>query len=63
MDSTTVHHLNQAHLAEMHRQAGRDALGRAGHEGRRLARPAFAAPGPLTILTRWTNHLRGRPAS
>ena len=63
MDPTTVYHLNQAHLAELHRQAGRDALGRAGREGHRPGRPAFTAPGPLAMLTRWTNYLRGVSAS
>jgi len=63
MDPTTVYHLNQAHLTELHRQAGRDVLAGAGREGRRPGRPVLTALGPLTMLTRWTNHLRGVSAS
>jgi hypothetical protein len=53
MDPVIVYHLGQARLAELHRQARRDALARAARLARRPAGPA-----PLAVLARWA----GRPA-
>jgi hypothetical protein len=57
MNPTIVYDLGHARLAEMHRQARRDALGRAANTRCRPDRPARPAPGPLAVLTRWTGRL------
>ena len=54
MQHTTVQALGQARLAELHRQAERDALARAARRVHRARtrRPGHRAPGILTALTR-----------
>jgi hypothetical protein len=54
MNPTTVYHLGHARLAEMHRQAQRDALARA---VRQMRRPATAVTTRPALLTRWAHRL------
>lgn len=54
LDPTILYHLGHARLDEMHRQAQRDALVRAMRQTRR---PADAATGRPTALTRWVHRL------
>ena len=54
MQPTTVQALGQARLAEWHRQAQRDALGRAARQARHAARQQSGnhRPGLLAAVTR-----------
>lgn len=57
MDPTITYHLGQARLAEIHRQAERDALATALRRSRRQARRDAAAATRPAALTRWTHRL------
>jgi hypothetical protein len=63
MQHTTVQALGRAHLAELHRQAQRDALARAARQARRARRQqsGHRATGILAAVTAWAR--RSRPAS
>lgn len=54
MDPTTVYHLGHVRLAELHRQAERDALIRAARRARRHE-PGHRAPGLLAVAARWAH--------
>jgi len=56
---TTVQALGQARLAEMHRQAQRDALARTA----RRQHSTTHAPGLRATLTRWARRLGPAPGS
>jgi hypothetical protein len=58
MQPTTIQHLGQARLAELHHQAQRDALARAAHQARRTRRqPGGHRPVLLAVVTRWARRL------
>jgi hypothetical protein len=63
MQHTTVQALGQARLAELHRQAHRDALARAARQARRVRRQqsGHRGPGILSAVTAWAR--RPRPAA
>lgn len=63
MHHTTVQALGQARLADLHRQAQRDALARAARRARRARRQysAHLAPGLVAALIRRARR-RPRPA-
>ena len=62
MMHTTAQALGRAHLAELHRQARRDALARAARRGRRQE-PRHRAPGILARVTAWAHRPRPAPES
>jgi hypothetical protein len=65
MQPTTIQHLGQARLADLHHQAQRDALARAARHARRASRPQSGGHGPgiLAALTAWTRRPRPEPES
>ena len=65
MQHTTVQALGRAHLAELHRQAQRDALARAARKARRARRrePGHRTPGILAAVTAWAHRPRPAPES
>jgi hypothetical protein len=65
MQPTTVQHLGQARLAELHHQAQRAALARAGRQARRARRqqPGQHTPGLLATLTGRARRPRPAPES
>jgi DNA-binding TFAR19-related protein (PDSD5 family) len=62
MQHTTVQALGRAHLAELQRQAQRDALARAARQARRQ-RSGHRAPAILTVMTAWARRPRPAPES
>jgi hypothetical protein len=62
MMHTTAQALGRARLAELHRQAQRDALATAARQARRAGRqqPGHRTPGILAAVTAWAH--RSRPA-
>jgi hypothetical protein len=52
MDPTMIQHLGQVRLAELHRQAQRDALARAARRSRQRAHPHSALSQAGTRLSR-----------
>jgi hypothetical protein len=62
---TTVQHLGQARLAELHHQAQRDALARAARQARRARRRQSGGhrPGFLAAITRWARRPETAPGS
>ena len=62
MMHTTAQALGRAHLADLHRQAQRDALARTARKARRTRRqePGYRTPGILNSVTAWAR--RPRPA-
>jgi hypothetical protein len=52
-----VYDLGHIRLAEMHRQAERDALARSVRRARRAARSARATAGRPATLSRWAHRL------
>jgi hypothetical protein len=56
MDPSTVYHLGHVRLAELHRQAERDALVRAARRARRH-QSGHRAPGLLAVVARWSRRL------
>ena len=65
MQYTTVQYLGRARLAELHRQAQRDALARAARWGHRTRQQHFThlAPGLLAVVTRWAQRSGLAPRS
>ena len=65
MMHTTAQALGRAHLAELHRQAKRDALARAGRQARRARRqePGHRTPRILAAVTAWAHRSRPTPES
>ena len=65
MMHTTAQALGRAHLAELHRQAQRDALARAARQARRARRqePGHRAPGILNAVAAWVRRPRPAPES
>ena len=65
LHETTVRALGQAWLAELHRQAERDALVRAARQARRARRQqsGYRAPGVLAALAAWARRPRPEPES
>ena len=65
MMHTTAQALGRAHLAELHRQAQRDALARASRQARRARRqePGHRTPGILAAVTVWARRPRPAPES
>lgn len=59
MMHTTAQALGRAHLAELHRQAQRDALARRA----RRQEPRHRAPGILAAVTAWAHRPRPAPES
>ena len=62
MQHTTVQALGRAHLAELHRQAQRDALARAARKARGQ-QSGHRAPGILAAMTAWARRPRPTPES
>jgi hypothetical protein len=62
MMHTTAQALGRAHLAELHREARRDALARAARRARRQE-PRHRARGILTAVTAWAHRPRPAPES
>ena len=62
MMHTTAQALGRAHLAELHRQAQRDALARAACQAARQ-HSGHRAPGILAAVTVWARHPRPTPES
>ena len=62
MHHTTVQALGRVHLAELQRQAQRDALARAGRQARRQ-QSGHRAPGILAAVTVWARRPRPTPES
>ena len=62
MMHTTAQALGRAHLAELHRQAQRDALARAARKARRQ-QAGHRAPGILSVATAWARRPRPAPGS
>jgi len=62
MMHTTAQALGRAHLAELHRQARRDALARAARQARRQE-PGHRVPGLLNSVTAWARRPRPAPES
>ena len=62
---TTAQALGRAHLAELHRQAQRDALARAARQADRARRqePGQRKPGILAAVTAWAHRSRPAPKS
>lgn len=62
MHYTTAQSLGRARIADLHRQARRDALARAARQARRARRQRSGqgGPGVGTVVTAWTR--RPRPA-
>jgi hypothetical protein len=60
MMHTTAQALGRAHLADLHRQAQRDALARAARQARRARRqePGHRASGILNSVTAWARDAR-----
>ena len=65
MMHTTAQALGRAHLAELHRQAQRDALARAARQARHAGRqgPGHRTPGILAAVTAWAHRPRPAPES
>jgi len=65
MMHTTAQALGRAHLAELHRQAQRDALVHAARQARRDRRQeqGHRAPGILAAVTAWAHRTRPAPES
>jgi hypothetical protein len=65
MMHTTAQALGRAHLADLHRQAQRDALARAASQARRSRRqePRHRMPGILNSVTAWARRPRPGPES
>ena len=65
MQSTTMQALGQARLADLHRQAQRDALARAARQARRARRqqPGHRPLATLAIVTARAGHRRPAPES
>ena len=65
MMHTTAQALGRAHLAELHRQAQRDALARAARQARRARRqePGYHTPGILAAVTVWARRPGPAPES
>jgi hypothetical protein len=65
MQHTTLQALGQARLAEIHRQAQRDALARAARQARRARRQQSGYPGRavLAAVTAWARRPRPAPES
>jgi hypothetical protein len=65
MMHTTAQALGRAHLAELHRQARRDALASAARQGRRARRqePPHRMPRILNSMTAWARRPRPAPES
>ena len=65
MHPTTWRALGQARLADLHRQAQRDALARAARQARRARRqpPGYPAPRLLAALTSWARRPRPAPGN
>jgi hypothetical protein len=65
MQHTTVQALGRAHLAELHRQAQRDALSRAARKAHRARRQQYGhrTPRILGAVTVWARHSRSAPES
>ena len=65
MMHTTAQALGRAHLADLHRQAQRDALARAARQARRARRqkPGHHVPAILNSVTAWTRRPRPAPES
>jgi len=65
MMHTTAQALGRAHLAELHRQAQRDALARAARQADRARRqePGQRKPGILAAVTAWAHRPRPAPES
>ena len=65
MMHTTAQALGRAHLAELHRQAQRDALARATRKARRTRRQerGHRTPGILAAVTAWAHRSRSAPES
>ena len=59
---TTVQALGRAHLAELQRQAQRDALARAARQARRQ-QSGHRAPAILAAVTAWAHRPRPAPES
>jgi hypothetical protein len=57
MNPTTVYDLGRARLAEMHRQARRDARASAARQDRPGRRPADLAAGQSPSRVRWAHRL------
>ena len=62
MQHTTVRALGQARMAELQRQAQRDALARAARKARRQ-RTGHRTPGILAVVTGWAHRPRPAPES
>ena len=62
MMHTTAQALGRAHLAELHRQAQRDALARGARRTRRQE-PGHRTPGILAAVTAWARRPRPAPES
>jgi hypothetical protein len=62
MQHTTVQALGRAHLAELQRQAQRDALARAARQALRQ-QSGHRAPGILAAVTAWAHRPRPAPES
>jgi hypothetical protein len=62
MMHTTAQALGRAYLADLHRQAQRDALARAAHQARRQE-PGRRVPGILNSVTAWARRPRPAPES
>jgi len=65
MMHTTAQAIGRAHLADLHRQAQRDALAGAGRQARRARRqkPGHRVPGILSSVTAWARRPRPAPES
>lgn len=65
MMHTTAQALGRAHLAELHRQAHRDALASAARRTRRARRqePGHRRTGILNSVTAWARRPRSAPES
>ena len=63
--NTMAQALGRAHLAELHRQAQRDALARAARQARRPRRqePGHRTPGIVAAVTAWAHRPRPAPES
>ena len=64
MMHTTAQALGRAHLAELHRQAQRDALARAARQAHaRRQEPGHRTPRILAAVTAWARRPRPAPES
>ena len=63
--NTMAQALGRAHLAELHRQAQRDALARAARQARRAQRqdPGHRTPGIWAAVTAWAHRPGPAPES